>query len=82
MVSQTNSNKGTGQSLVMAQIGTKKLPMFNGVYSEVLRKICLEEGADDVGFVEIDRKALGSGKVKIQGNLKLFKKFQGCFVGQ
>ena len=27
-------------------------------------------------------KAITSGKVKIQGNLKLFKQFQGCFVGQ
>ncbi len=26
--------------------------------------------------------AITSGKVKIQGNLKLFKEFQGCFVGQ
>jgi len=25
-------------------------------------------------------KAITSGKVKIQGNLKLFKQFQGCFV--
>jgi len=45
----------------MTQLGTK-LPMFQGVSSEVLRKICLEEGADDVGFIEIDRKALGSVK--------------------
>jgi epoxyqueuosine reductase QueG len=62
MVSDSKHHTGERQSLVMAQLGTKKLPMFKGVSSEVLRKICLEEGADDAGFVEIDRKALGSVK--------------------
>ncbi len=60
MVSASKHHKGPKQSLVMAQLGTKKLSMYQGVSSEVLRKICLEEGADDAGFVEIDRKALGS----------------------
>jgi len=63
MESDLNSNRGPKQSLVMAQLGTK-LPMFKGVSSEVIRKICLEEGADDAGFVEIDREALGAVKEK------------------
>jgi len=32
----------------------------NKISSEILRKICLEEGVDDVGFVEIERPSLGS----------------------
>ena len=48
----------------MTQSGTK-LPIFKGVFSEVLRKICLEEGADDAGFVEIERKALGPVKEEV-----------------
>ena len=43
----------------MAQLAS---PEVKCSYAEQLRRICLEEGADDVGFVEIDRKALGSVK--------------------
>ena len=55
-IKKSNSNQKTIQS------NTKKLSMFKGASSYALRKICLEEGADDVGFVEIERKALGSVK--------------------
>ena len=34
--------------------------------SEQIRKICLEEGADDAGFVEITRDALGNSKKEAQ----------------
>ncbi len=34
-------------------------PLQNKISADVLRKICLDEGVDDVGFVEIERKALG-----------------------
>ena len=44
---------------------SKKLKMFQGASSEILRKICLEEGADDAGFVEIDRKELALLKKKL-----------------
>ena len=32
----------------------------NKISSDIIRKICLEMGVDDVGFVEIERVALGS----------------------
>lgn len=37
----------------------------NIILSDVLRKICLDESVDDVGFVEIERKALGSVKDEV-----------------
>jgi len=37
----------------------------NQFFSDVIRKICLDEGADDVGFVEIERKALDSVKEEV-----------------
>ena len=37
----------------------------NIISSDVLKKICLEEGVDDVGFVEIERPALGSVKEEV-----------------
>jgi len=37
----------------------------NLISSDVLRKICIDEGVDDVGFVEIERKALGSVKEEV-----------------
>lgn len=40
-------------------------PLQSQVSSDVLRKICLDEGVDDVGFVEINRKALGSVKEEV-----------------
>ena len=46
---------------------TKKLAMFQGASSKLLQKICLEEGADDAGFVEIERKELGSVKEEALG---------------
>ena len=61
MVSNFKKYEKPKQSLVEPQLGTK-LSMFQGASSEILRKICLEEGADDVGFVDIDRKALGPVK--------------------
>ena len=39
--------------------------------SEVLRRLCLEEGADDAGFVEMDRSALAGQKKDI---IKVFPK--------
>lgn len=62
MESQSKQHKETSSNQKMIQPSTKKLTMFKGVSSEILRKICLEEGADDAGFVEIERKALGSVK--------------------
>jgi epoxyqueuosine reductase QueG len=48
-------------NLTISQINKKK------VYSsDIIRKICLEEGADDVGFVEITREALGNVKKEVQ----------------
>jgi len=38
----------------------KKLPIYNGASSQTIREICLKEGVDDAGFVEINRKSLGS----------------------
>lgn len=35
------------------------------ISSDILRKICLDEGVDDVGFVEIERRALGSVKEEV-----------------
>ncbi|WP_316506508.1 SCP2 sterol-binding domain-containing protein [Nitrosopumilus sp.] len=37
----------------------------NIIPSDVLRKICLDESVDDVGFVEIERKALSSVKDEV-----------------
>ena len=37
----------------------------NQISSDAIRKICLDEGIDDVGFVEIERKALGSVKQEV-----------------
>lgn len=37
----------------------------NIISSDVLKKICIDEGVDDVGFVEIDRRALGSVKDEV-----------------
>lgn len=42
---------------------TKEKKIFS---SEKIRKIFLEEGADDVGFVEITREALGDVKKEVQ----------------
>ena len=36
------------------------ITLQNQFSSDVIRKICLDEGADDAGFVEVNRKALGS----------------------
>ena len=49
--------KESNQSQIMTQLSTK-----SSISSELLRKICLEQGADDAGFVEIERQALGSVK--------------------
>ena len=37
----------------------------NIISSDILRKICLDEGVDDAGFVEIEREALGSIKEEV-----------------
>ena len=37
----------------------------NIISSKVLKKICIDEGVDDVGFVEIERRALGSVKDEV-----------------
>ena len=37
----------------------------NQISSDVLRKVCLDEGVDDVGFVEIERPALGAVKEEV-----------------
>lgn len=62
MESQPKQYKKTSSNQKMSPSSTKKLSMFKGTSSDLLRKICLEEGADDAGFVEIERKALGSVK--------------------
>lgn len=42
-------------------------PNEKKIFSSVqIRKICLEEGADDAGFVEITREALGNSKKEAQ----------------
>ena len=41
-------------------------PPAGRVSSETLRRICLEEGADDVGFVEVDRPALAEERPGIE----------------
>ena len=65
MESQSKQHKKSRSKQKMIQSSTKKLSMFKGASSEMLRKICLEEGADDAGFVEIERKALGSVKDEV-----------------
>ncbi|WP_316506414.1 SCP2 sterol-binding domain-containing protein [Nitrosopumilus sp.] len=62
MESQSEQYKKSRSNQKMSQQSTKKITGFREASSDVLRKICLEEGADDVGFVEIERKALGSVK--------------------
>ena len=42
-----------------------KTTLQNQISSDLLRKICLEEGVDDVGFVEIERRTLGSVKEEV-----------------
>ena len=37
----------------------------NIISSDVLKKICIDEGVDDVGFVEIERRALGPVKEEV-----------------
>ena len=37
----------------------------NIISSDELKKICIDEGVDDVGFVEIERRALGSVKDEV-----------------
>lgn len=55
------SDRSQSSNLKIALENKKK------VYSsEVIREICLEEGADDVGFVEITREALGNVKKEVQ----------------
>ena len=39
--------------------------LHNIISSDVLKKICIDEGVDDVGFVEIERRALGSVKEEV-----------------
>ncbi|NOJ29964.1 MAG: hypothetical protein DA328_07340, partial [Nitrososphaeraceae archaeon] len=55
------SDRSQSSNLKIALENKKK------VYSsEVIREICLEEGADDVGFVEITREALSNVKKEVQ----------------
>ena len=42
-----------------------KSALQNQISSDEIRKICLDEGVDDVGFVEIGRRALGSVKDEV-----------------
>ena len=37
----------------------------NKISSDLLRKVCIDEGIDDVGFVELERKALGPVKDEV-----------------
>jgi NAD-dependent dihydropyrimidine dehydrogenase PreA subunit/putative sterol carrier protein len=60
MESKSKQYIETSSNQKMSPSSTRKLSMFKGASSDVMRKICLEEGADDVGFVEIERKALGT----------------------
>jgi Fe-S-cluster-containing hydrogenase component 2 len=56
------------ETLVM---GNSILTEEGELSSEVLRRLCLEEGADDAGFVEIDRSAIAGQRKDI---LKVFPK--------
>ena len=57
------------------------------VYAQELREICLEAGADDVGFVELgflakERNlvwALMRRKIRIKGSPRLLLAFGKCF---
>ena len=62
MVSDSNSNARPKQRLEMTRLALSESKCS---YAEQLRRICIEEGADDVGFVEIDREALGSVKEEV-----------------
>ena len=63
MESQSKEHKKLrSNQKILQPRNTKKLTIFKGASSDLLRKICMDEGADDAGFVEIERKELGSVK--------------------